>query len=566
MYDNISLETRKRELMAEQLDQHKEQQNRASQLLKLAMLITFLLYLAFNVHLYLGDPLTWEHYFNDGYAAAGFLFMLGLAVLMAGFLSWVKHHAYLHFGLYGSVPLIVFTVIGFALFAEFFSSSATQDAKSNISLQNNQAYQQTLQTGSPATPAPVATINNGLADKIATAQQKLAQCEQRLKAGKEKHCEGSKGKLQALQDSQQASLQAQTTAAIAGAQAQAQADTERLKLNHDRQDKLKADSYNPVIVMVAQFMAVFSGEDYSQHIKTALVFVMLIVAVCFEILHHFLSDAKAQADHAVMGFDLEVAKLAGLPLSDSATYPQPTRQPFGFNQSATASSSVQPPLFKYQRDEPEPVKRSIGFAPWTNETVKHDPLVTARTGTPNPKLGTAEIQLELPKVSTWNRELSGYGIHSPDDKAMNQAADKASIQRIIERGLQSAKPCVPQSAKPCVSPAEKPCAQGLQKPLQNPVHRVTDVPPARRDSVGGNSLYRVWVAAVKEGVCRPSVEASRRWIQQRIAPTMTGSKTNDLKRIDAMCRAFFSRAMKEGLMRVNPDYRNGGKKYLWIGA
>ena len=92
----------------------------------------------------------------------------------------------------------------------------------------------------------------------------------------------------------------------------------------------------------------------------------------------------------------------------------------------------------------------------------------------------------------------------------------------------------------------------------------------RKPQAGGSdghtgSLYPVWIAAVKCGECRPSVDETWKWIQKRIAPKETGSKTNDRTRIGKMQKAFFVRAIREGLMQVNPVYRNGGKKYIWIG-
>ncbi|SKA72428.1 hypothetical protein SAMN02745130_01067 [Thiothrix eikelboomii] len=84
-------------------------------------------------------------------------------------------------------------------------------------------------------------------------------------------------------------------------------------------------------------------------------------------------------------------------------------------------------------------------------------------------------------------------------------------------------------------------------------------PPAR----GSMGLYDDWVQAVKIGECKPSVDPTWSWIQKRISNKETGERTPDRTRISAMQKAFFSRAMKEGLMIENPNYRNGGKKYLW---
>jgi len=128
----------------------------------------------------------------------------------------------------------------------------------------------------------------------------------------------------------------------------------------------------------------------------------------------------------------------------------------------------------------------------------------------------------------------------------------------------------PPAEKPRVTPLEQqaekprvePRARGLEKADENPVHGVTEAP---RPHAATDTLYLVWIAAVRSGECRASIDSTRAWIQKRIAPVMTGSKTNDLKRIDQMRKGFFSRAIREGLMQINTTYRNGGKKYIWIG-
>jgi hypothetical protein len=522
-----------------QLAMHRAQESRADLLLKLGFVLTFLLYLAFNMHLYLGDALSWKHYFNDWQAITGFVFMSTIVVLMALFLAWVKHHAYLHFGLYGSITLIVVTVIGFALFAEFFSSSANQDAKSNIQLAGNAAYQQSVTFN----PASAITVSGASAD-VANASQRLARCEENLKRGKERHCEGDKAKLAALQASQTATMQAQAQMATAAMQA-----------NYDRQDKLKADSYNPAIVAVAKVLAFFFGGTYADHIKFAVVLITLFVAICFEILHHFLSHAKERAQNAVMALELEVAKHTATLASGNATAPatpKPTPAPndgqyqdnkdgFGFIPSRTATpamaqhqtqqdttgtaySTVTPPLFKYQQhpqaSAQDAKKQPFGFIP----NRSNNPAPSARL--------TAEPATTAPTGTTYRQAI-----------------------RSNFTGYQDT---------PLDAPA-KPYAQGLQDDAQNPMHRVSGEPEQVQPPQGIDSLYPAWVAAIRAKQCRPSAEASRAWIQKRIAPTMTGSKTNDLKRIAAMQKAFFARAVREGLITINPKYTNGGKKYIWKG-
>jgi hypothetical protein len=167
------------------------------------------------------------------------------------------------------------------------------------------------------------------------------------------------------------------------------------------------------------------------------------------------------------------------------------------------------------------------------------------------KLGTAETQLNIPEfgraeLSTYNRELAGHGIHSPDDKALDKAANQADIQRIIDKGLSTAKPVQKTS--------QKPSAEGMAETLSKP------------SADGQNGLYGDWVKAVQKKQCRPSVRETWLWIQKRISNKETGSRTHDRTRITTMQKAFFSRAISDGLMKQNPNYRNGGKKYIWTGA
>ena len=233
--ENEAVKAKQLEIMQRQLEQKTQLSKQVHAALKLGFLLTFLLYLIFNQHLYLGDALSWSAYFKDGAAIFGFAFTVVIVLLMAWFLAWVKHIAYLHFSFYGSVALVLTTVIGFALFAEFYSSSANQDVKANVLVENNSAYQATLKDTASITHAP----NSGLIEAIANAEQKLARCESNLRAGKEKHCNGDKAKVEALRNSEQSANQAN-----------AQASIERDKLKYERQDELKANAYNPVIVMM----------------------------------------------------------------------------------------------------------------------------------------------------------------------------------------------------------------------------------------------------------------------------------------------------------------------------
>ena len=531
MSDN-AIQQKKRDILERQLHEHRNHEQRSLFLLKMGFILTFLLYLGFNFHLYLGDPATWIHYFQNWQAISGFAFYSLIVVLMALFLAWVKHHAYLHFGLYGSIALIVTTVIGFALFAEFFSSSANQDAKSNLLLENNAAYKQTLINPISAIQTAPLITNSNLNNALSEASQRLARCQENLRMGTEKHCKGDAAKLQALKQQQADAHQLAATTAQAQAQAQAQAVAATLQLNHTRQDKLKADSYNPVVVMLARLMGSISGSDYTQHIKAAVVLIMLIVAVAFEILHHFLSGSKERASQAVIDLELELARLYGTepPLASS----QPTIKDSSFKDSGigfTAPLTAQAPRFKYQRDTPvTPVHRDtqvqpargFGFIP--HDVAKPD----------------AQPQAELPKTP----KAGGTGLHNP--------------------ALGRAEAIYPLPLQP------------LPHADVTPVHR--DTQAHHKPSLPPADLYQQWLDAIHHKTLKPNITDSRKWLQRHLAGKGSQSwrKTPTFVDFDQIARVYFIRATLDKTSRItlNPSYRetkrdsktitNGKAKYLLI--
>ena len=528
--ENPALTAKKLDLLKQQLALHQRQNARAEVLLKLGFVLTFLLHLAFNMHLYLGDPLSWVHYFKDWQSTLGFAFMVVIVGLMALFLAWVKHHAYLHFGLYGSIPLIVVTVIGFALFAEFFSSSANQDAKSHIQLENNSAYQQTLayHAGSAIQADPVLTA------QIAKASQKLAQCEEKRKVGKEPHCNGDRDYVHSLEARAQAMTQAQVQAATAGQQA-----------NYARQDKLKADSYNPAIVMVAQFLAALSGGVYADYLKAVVVLVMLFVAVCFEILHHFLSQAKERAQNAVISLELEMAKLESVAgsagVSVSPTPPdsgyKSTKPGFGFmpqtaqreGSSTAYSYPTTPPLFKYQLQPAGQPARSgmgfMGFVPPDYHTAQTPEPVRSQPGALLPTATTPVAEAPgIPGQATgpdtgYTRSASGPGSTQPTAAAHT---DKVLLDAIHD--------------------------------LKNHAGE-----QAKRAAV---DLYPVWKQRVLTGDLKPTKRPCQKFIWKETATADGKKKAVLADETLKIWNLWIARAIREGFIREDPNWSNGKDKYI----
>lgn len=494
--ENEAVKAKQLEIMQRQLEQKTQLSKQVHAALKLGFLLTFLLYLIFNQHLYLGDALSWSAYFKDSAAIFGFSFTVVIVLLMAWFLAWVKHIAYLHFSFYGSMALVLTTVIGFALFAEFYSSSANQDVKANVLVENNSAYQATLKDTASINHAP----NTGLIEAIANAEQKLARCEANLRAGKEKHCNGDKAKVEALRNSEHSANQAN-----------AQASIERDKLKYERQDELKAGSYNPVIVMMAQFMAAIAGTDYKDFLKSAVVIVMLIVAVCFEILHHFLSKANADSMKSVESLELAIAKYsAGTQVINHSPIPNespadlkldtPEKQPIGFGlpTPSTASTST---FFKYQQPKMDAVElpkhRPIGFVDYTAPMAQKTVLDTV--------------------------------------PARSKRSETVMPETVLEKRFDTV-------------PARSETVEN-QNGLQG------DAVQAERD------LYPLWLAAVQGKEITAGARDAKRFISQHTKGKgdKTGLTIQEMGRIWAIWQ---DRALNDGVLITNTNYTNGKAKFI----
>ncbi len=108
-----------------------------------------------------------------------------------------------------------------------------------------------------------------------------------------------------------------------------------------------------------------------------------------------------------------------------------------------------------------------------------------------------------------------------------------------------------------------------QQNLANRSDAKVEQPPEKGLGKGlanrSDSLYEKWITAVQSKECRPAVKPTWLWIQKRISNKETGSRTHDRTRISIMQKAFFNRAIRDGLMKVNPNFKRGGKKFIWIG-
>ncbi|MGB0848850.1 MAG: hypothetical protein ACPGSM_19105 [Thiolinea sp.] len=367
---------------------------------KLAFIGTFVVYLVFIWMMYVSDLWGFSSWLAQNMTETfALIIYIVLAVTLPLAMALIKEIGYKHFAKYPNPKIMIVLIVGILALAgvvyESISSSSQQQHISHSSAENSKTFEAISQTGDKAAPVSSASLSS----LIAAAQQKVARCEEKLKAGKEKHCEGDKAKLQGYLDSEQRAFDAAERVSVAALETKTKAIQD-----------LKEDSFKPVYKAIR--------DSFGVTIATGVMIVMVFISVIFEVSHLLLILFEGQKRQRLTGLKQSL-------INQEADYMQATGKTFkteDFNddsilkmddvreQSPSPIGFGMPAhAFKYQQREQEN-KNPVGFTPWTNEKPRG-------------------------KSSTWNRELSKSGIDSPADGAMNRQADQAQIERIVKRGL-----------------------------------------------------------------------------------------------------------------------------------
>ncbi|HRJ94985.1 hypothetical protein [uncultured Thiothrix sp.] len=182
---------------------------------------TWIIYLMFFAAMYAAPLWVLEKFFDkngDNHIA---VYLTTVFIIIAPTaLSILKHVSYRALAKRDANNKWIAFVIGFlivsGIYYEMVSATAQQQEKAFAAVDDSER-------GKNLSVAPTVTVDTSLAGDVAKASQKLAQCEQRMKQGKERHCEGDKAKLLALKDSQKTASAASIQAASATVAANQQA-------------------------------------------------------------------------------------------------------------------------------------------------------------------------------------------------------------------------------------------------------------------------------------------------------------------------------------------------------
>jgi hypothetical protein len=87
---------------------------------------------------------------------------------------------------------------------------------------------------------------------------------------------------------------------------------------------------------------------------------------------------------------------------------------------------------------------------------------------------------------------------------------------------------------------------------------------ALTNTLSATSIYADWLDSINTSTCKKTVRDTRTWVQKRLAGNQNSKMTPNPKEFAAITEMLFSRAVKDPSsgIRLNPDFRSGGKKYL----
>lgn len=155
---------------------------------------------------------------------------------------------------------------------------------------------------------------------------------------------------------------------------------------------------------------------------------------------------------------------------------------------------------------------------------------------------SAPLAQKKTERAQWNSKLAESGVESPADPAMNQQADKAQIERIVERG-QNTVPAVPEQSKTTVYTV----AEQSEQPK-----------PEQPKYASDTALYQAWKSEVLDGEIGTTARGCKQVIESH-----RGEKIS-MRSAYPIWNAWGEKGLEEGFLIVNPDHTPTNKKPKYI--
>lgn len=507
---------------------------------------TFAIYFSFTTVIF-GGVSVWglqEYLFKNSTNTIALVWVIVVIMVVPMALSLGKHYNYQSisdsFINRNRAGLIIHSMIGLALISGVYYEAISSSANLQAKAFNAVDYKGNLAT--IMTSGNSVTADSGLSADIANAQMKLAQCEERLKQGKEKHCEGSKAKVNALKEQSGASLKA-------SADASANAVT------------AKGDVLKNAVDEQSLPAAKWFAQTFSMSNDGGTMMIVIIAALFFELIHLTTvfseiraliqkQELKANGEHLQNAYfnatgkvynpdDFKDERVIDLSKDELApTNPAPTFQDDGYE----IRTKGQP-----YKDN----KTGFGFVPQTAARFKW-----------------MDSEIELPAKP--ERKFGFIPSKSSDSLAAENR--RKYVQEIVVPMTDRPTPhdygAVPR--KDANLGTHKPLGQATRQ-LGIPSHPSLDE-ASRTDSETSlndrlkrvaDELYPAWIQAIKAKEITSAKEPTQKfiWKHDQGGEGLTVLSANETQRIWIEWQ---SRALCDGVLIANPKYQPGNRqaKYL----
>lgn len=520
---------------------------------------TFAIYFSFTTVIF-GGVSVWglqEYLFKNSTNTIALVWVVVVIFVVPLALSLGKHYNYQSisdsFINRNRASLIIHSMIGLALISgvyyEAISSSANLQAKAFNAVDYKGNLANILNSGNSV------TADSGLSADIANAQMKLAQCEERLKQGKEKHCEGSKAKLTALKEQSDATLKA-------SADASANAVT------------AKGDVLKNAVDEQSLPAAKWFAQTFSMSNDGGTMMIVIIAALFFELIHLTTvfseiralirkQELKTNGEHMQNAYfnatgkvynpdDFKDERVIDLSKDELApTNPAPTFQDDGYE----IRTKGQP-----YKDN----KTGFGFVPQTAARFKWQ---------------DSEIELPAKPERTFGfiPSRSGDSLAAENRRKYPQEI----VMPMTDRPTPHDYGAVPRKEHKHPSPhagtvPTTPTGTAPARPLEQTVYTALEQPTAGTGTAGDddagtpadraafeahNHLYPQWRAEVQRGEMAATARACRDFVAKH-----TGVDALSMRQAKYIWNEWGKRAVGENVLSLNPEYSPGNRKLKYLKA
>lgn len=436
-------------------------------------------------------------------------------------------------------------IFAMALFAssgilfELFSATSNQQHISNTAAENAGLLK-------PVDPSVISVgTDPALAKRVEDAQAKLGACQAKL-GTQYKDCKYSEGRLSAAQANMAAANQ--TAASVSSEMYSIQSQDRKEML--ERFDKpmfkvvgraVDGDTNDGMVIAVAIMITIFE----LQHIMS-----LFAYANALRRMKSAGSNKPAQPEYVDADHQQNVSSPASAaPVSAFAGAADSARQ--------TVSEAVGHEMMKAQG-----ARNALHQRMQAGADKVADKLDITQERDWKPTWEKTTVREVLSRDPSNVRESGGFK-QSPEqlERAKALAADQDGTT--YRQALRSGHKNYQDGALD--APVSKLHEPTLRTGSNNPAHRVTQGQQTQGIEKPLNipaNLYSQWCTAIRDGSCKPTVTASRSWVQKRIAASQREKLTYTPTEISAIVQVFFVKALRDGVVINNPHYTNGKPKYL----